>query len=636
MDITKASWRMKSPRRKLKAIRKLRASRISREDKLALLTIAGSDPDEGVRRAAAHTLCSLGSIAAFMANELISPRSYWHVEEDERIYRLLQGFIQNIHDDNALFDIVMHGHSKEFKTPRWLDADNYMNLELRRDAVYRILSQDLLYQIFRSRTPQYYASTIRDAALGFITDSRMLSEIMNDASNEPNFTILAALRLKDDDYLASIAKNAELPESTRLYAAKGVDDADLKEALLLEILKSPLPSKEDLEGSNRYDAVSEIQDCDERRRLYEKIARDAAYRFNDRIYADEAAARMGGTSFLDAIYASATVGQRESICGWYQNGHHWRYNGISLQSYGKKYAEYRCILCGAVDHGNDPRKKEPRSPYQGISEEQWAKIVTIEAATSLEERVSLLERETDCFAIRHSVSKISDTETLWAIARTHENADARKEAAFALYEIDRESIRRIADEELVYTLAMNASDAADMRYAVNAINSQQYLYDLGTLFLERGGEKYMDVYLAALEKVSDQTKLVAIFPGSYANFRLRGRLWPFVKEVLNRITDLRALGEIWLDVDMDLDLRWAAGNKAVNPSTPPAWHSLPKSSTEKVIDALAADPVLLEKMAAHCCEDTHSSLKHISCKKRVLEKLPPDSETARKLRERVS
>lgn len=646
MNPAKASWRYKSPRRKLKAIRKLRASRVSQEDKIALLTIAGSDPDQDVRTAAAQKLCSLGSIATFIVDELFSQQDYRDVEEDERICQLIKELIQHIHDENALFDIVMNAYSVEHGVPRWLDADNYMNFEIRQDALHKICaqifsqtssqisSQDLLYQIFRTRTPQSYSYRIRETALLYISDRQMLSDILNDATTEMDFAIVAARELKDDEYLAAVAKNAELPDGMRLAAASRVDDAELKETLLLEILDSPLPGKEELESTYRYDAISELIDYDERRRLYEKMARDPAYRFNDRIHADEAAAGIGGTSILDDIYASATVQQRESICGWYQNGHHWRYNGISLQSYGK-YVEYICTLCGAVAHGNDLRKKEPRSPYQRISEEHWAKIVTIEAATSLDERVSLLEQETDCFAIRHIVSKISDMETLWSIARTHENADTRKEAAFALYEIDRESIRRIADEELLYTLAMNASDADDMLYAVNAITNQQYLYDLGLLFLERAGDKFMGVYLAALEKVSDQTKLATIFSDSYGNLRLRGRLWPFAKEVLNRITDLRTLGEIWLDGSVDTDCRWAAGDKAVNPSTPYAWHLVPKSSSEEVIDALAADPVLLEKMATLCCEDTHPYLQYISCKKRVLEKLPPESEAARKLRAKV-
>ena len=450
-----------------------------------------------------------------------------------------------------------------------------------------------------------------------------------------------------DDDLAAMARDKLLNDEERFAAADRVSSRNLREELLLEILESPQPDRKRFEAHRRFYAVRNVADNVIRRRLYEKMARDDAYNLIWQLKASQEAESLGGTSFsreiCDEIFKSNNRFDREIACKTIHNGHHWRYNGIvpftgALPS-GKlkdvQKEEFICIFCGEVkpeeaNPDNDPdyffRHGIPKLPDDVGYAKTW--VDKVPGNTML---AGLLQYESDPVIIRYALSKVPDLETLFIIACTSNNAETRKEAAVALYEKDKTNIEKVKDEESLYALSNYVTDETDMLRLVDAIGNQQYLYEIGS-------RTQLDwrIRLAALKKVSDQGKLGTLFIGEYS-FRDASEEDLFYAALLNLISDRCTLAAIWMNPGANLHCRWLARAKIANPSL--FFTSLALQGAaylDAAVEALADDPVLLEKLAIRWCEDEFRLWGTRPTMELLLGKLDQEGYPAAKLRRKLA
>lgn len=717
MDIAKAHRRNNSE------------GRSALEEKFALLNIAVSDPDEAARIAAAHTLCSMGSIASFIRNDVMGELEYASHETDGPKFALLHGLIESIHDEDALFDIVMHGRLDEI--PDGVDdgvddeADNseYRRLpdgnkprmeegwKMRLRATQKIASEHLLLEIIachKSMTREVVKAAL--AGCG----KPVMEEIMNSEALGIDWSIYLALELMDTEYLTRAALNPYLPDETRLYVTGILAQNPFFSSLPLDFLKIPPKSKDDLNSFGRYRLVKEIQDDETRRRFLEQIARDSRYELNLRIVAGDEARELGGTPCPEELCEEAlrngTAMDLAKACGTFHNGHRWRYKGIWTEYiYNGKAVRregYRCVLCGAAEGYRDPRPfpfsgwkrglaygtaaqvraegethddnalaalleheselteiqkiiakvsspetlfsiahgsacaatreeallelyerdrtcidritdegllyilavhskniedvrsimarldkrgqlqdirrhldnlilkgwrttgweayirqifdfwgddtaSRPRANPPWVTElgaKSTARAAAVDKVEGDENLASLLGQETDLFAVRKAVAKISDSETLFTIAHANPHAATRREAVLEFYERDSQSLARIHNEELLCALGLHVSDPTDLRFIIARIESPHCLCRIGTQIVERGCSKFQDISLAAFSRVSDQKMLSA----SYSWMARQMEFWdtrfePLFTGLLNMITERNALGRLMQD-----------------------------------------------------------------------------------------
>ena len=462
MDFTKASWRYSSPRRKLKAIMKMRPDRVN---KLDLLHIAASDPDEDVRVAAARKLCSLGSIAAFLEDEVMGPLHYSSHLTDGPKFQLIHALLDALDDDDdALSDIAMNFDLIEYdmhedQAPPEGAANRYMESSaIRVRAVRRICSEAMLYRI--ASHWETLPEEVVDAAVDGLCDEGLLRSIMDDRGVGIDLAIRAALRLDDSNFMMAVAFNRQLHDDTRLYIVDMYSKDRFLKTLAWIFLENPPTERAKLNSSGRLRLIADVPDEGARVRFYEAIALNETFPFDDRMEAIRKARELGGTRPLPELGEEARLASLEDhteLCPARHNGHRWVYNGIRrqelLDDVVQEEEEYICALCGKTAAGWIFRPHTFRPARKNPVEEDDA-------------LVSLLERETDESAISDTVAAISDLEKLLAVALTNANITTRKEALFEAYDLDRSILYRIDDECLLFWLGMYTYSDADLKYII--------------------------------------------------------------------------------------------------------------------------------------------------------------------------
>lgn len=677
MDLAKANWRLSSPRRKLKAIRKMRPGRDVRKVKFDLLEIAASDPNWTVRVAAARKLCSLGSIASFIEDDLMGPLKYHSHQTDGPKFQLVHDLLEVMEEDaDALFDIAMNvdlyvSMHEDQPPPTGAAAREEESTKWRECAVRNMhppvyispRADALLYRI--AAEWETLPDVVADAARDQINDPDLLCRIYNDRKMQADFAMREAQRLRDTDFLASVAyATCPANQTGHRWVYNGIRDGETgygeevqEEEYICAICGAkqrgwvfhPHPFRPERNVSASEDAALASlleRETDEYviRKSIAKIADIEALLAIAHTNPNETTRKEAVFEAYDRDRGILRRIDDEILLYWLGM---YTFNLADLEYISPKMTQrYR--------QRNIRRKKIPawRIPkhhqHTALGSGSAVRVAAVDAVSGDENLARLLEHESDRYAVRKIIAKIADVETLFGIATNADaNIETRAEAVIAAYEKDKGILGRIRDEELLCILGMHVTDARDMLFIINAIENQECLYAIGSRMLERENCDTMNIYLAALAKVADQTRLTVFFTNSAGHRGIEYLFRPFFVALLNMINDPRSLGFIWLITPPEwsyssFDFNTMAGVKILNPAAVWTEASRPEyPEFEAVIGALADDHVFLEKLVEHWTEHylayaTPLTLEQFHSKVQFLHgKLDPTSSFARGLLEKV-
>ena len=234
MNLAKASWRCKSPRRKIQSLRKLRPGETNAT---LLASIAAYDEDMNVRVAAMRRLCSITPIASFINACFTESEGFF--DDDPKRFIFIEALADAVWDDADCFDIVMHAdfglpESRVLFSGDWQSSPRDVKLhalrlairkqkseEIRSEVSYGIISNELRARIVRNW--RSLPASIPRATLNFLRDRAIVESLMEDETLDPHIAIRAARMLKPTkrslNFLSGLARDVQRNDKERLHAA---------------------------------------------------------------------------------------------------------------------------------------------------------------------------------------------------------------------------------------------------------------------------------------------------------------------------------------------------------------------------------------------------------------------------------